>query len=86
MYEHRPGASFGTLRSLIGWARLKGIKGVILDYLQLVGGKKANETEEYHRYTLYANAGTESAPALWLRSPGPHFSTEPPPFQQWTAA
>jgi replicative DNA helicase len=149
LYEHRPGANFNTLRGLIGRARLKGIKGVILDYLQLVAGKKANETEEYHhravaqwlaniatetglwvliaaqlnqegntrggeglrlacdqylvlhrqedqpeawiemqesRYTLYANAGSEAAPAIWLRSPGPHFSTEPPPFRQGTAA
>lgn len=48
MYEHAPGATFADLRSIIARARLKGIKGVILDYLQLVEGKQKGETEEYH--------------------------------------
>jgi replicative DNA helicase len=48
LFEHAPGATFNELRGIIGRARLKGIRGVILDYLQLVGGKAPKETEEYH--------------------------------------
>lgn len=33
---------------MIGRARIRGIKGVIVDYLQLVGGKRKQDTEEYH--------------------------------------
>jgi replicative DNA helicase len=48
LYEHAPGATFNELRGFIGRARIKGIKGVILDYLQLVQGKAPKDTEEYH--------------------------------------
>lgn len=48
IYEHAPGAGFDEIRAMIGRARLAGIKGVVLDYLQLVGGKGKTETEEAH--------------------------------------
>ena len=67
VYEHAPGATFGTLRSIIGRARLKGIKGVVLDYLQLVGGKGRNETEEYHHRRVaqwLADMGRQTG--LWV--------------------
>jgi replicative DNA helicase len=48
LFEHAPGATFNELRGIIGRARIKGIRGVFVDYLQLVGGKQRNETEEYH--------------------------------------
>jgi replicative DNA helicase len=49
IYEHAPGASLDQVRGMVARAITgAGIKGVILDYLQLVGGKERNETEEYH--------------------------------------
>lgn len=48
-YEDCPGATFDQIRAIVGRHLAAGkIKGVILDYLQLVGGKAKNETEEYH--------------------------------------
>jgi DnaB-like helicase C terminal domain len=145
LYEHAPGATFKRLRSIVGRARLKGIKGVILDYLQLVGGRTPKDTEEAHlrevaqwladvarqtglwvlvaaqlnqdgnvrggeglrlacdqyyalhrhkgergawlemeesRYTIYQRVGNETAPGLWLRNHGPHFSDDPPPLAE----
>jgi replicative DNA helicase len=49
IYEHAPGASLDQIRSMVSRAITgAGIRGVVLDYLQLVGGKGRNETEEYH--------------------------------------
>ena len=49
LYESAPGASLDEVRRMVSRAVVThGIKGVILDYWQLVGGKGRNETEEYH--------------------------------------
>jgi replicative DNA helicase len=48
LYEHVPGARFAEIRRLIARAHQRGIKGVVLDYLQLIGGRNPKETEEYH--------------------------------------
>jgi replicative DNA helicase len=49
LYESAPGASLDEVRRMVSRAVVtQGIKGVILDYWQLVGGKARNETEEYH--------------------------------------
>lgn len=49
VYEHHPGASLDDIRAMISRHIVKNdIKGVILDYWQLVGGKAPRETEEYH--------------------------------------
>lgn len=49
VYEHVPGASLDEVRRMVAQAVVAhGIKGVILDYWQLVGGKAKNETEEFH--------------------------------------
>lgn len=48
-YEAAPGASLDEIKRKVARAIIhRGIKGVILDYWQLVGGKQRNETEEYH--------------------------------------
>ena len=49
LYEHCPGASFNELRGIVSRAQLLGIKGVIVDYLQLVGGKASKDTEAAHQ-------------------------------------
>jgi replicative DNA helicase len=49
IYEGAPGASFDDLRRMVGRAVVRHrIKGVILDYLQLVGGRPKSDTEEQH--------------------------------------
>lgn len=49
IYEGVPGASLDEVKRMVSRAVIhKGIKGVILDYWQLVGGKGKSETEEYH--------------------------------------
>jgi replicative DNA helicase len=49
LYESAPGASLDEVRRMVSRAVVThGVKGVILDYWQLVGGKARNETEEYH--------------------------------------
>src|SRR5262249_15203950 len=48
-YESAPGATLDEVRRMVSRAVVQhGIKGVILDYWQLVAGKARNETEEYH--------------------------------------
>ena len=48
-YERAPGATLDEVRRMVARAVIqRGIKGVILDYWQLVGGKERHETEEYH--------------------------------------
>lgn len=49
IYEYHPGATLDDIRAMIARHVVKsGIKGVILDYWQLVGGKAPRDTEEYH--------------------------------------
>lgn len=49
LYEHAPGLSFDDLKTSIMRAVLhRQIKGVIVDYWQLVSGKAKSDTEEYH--------------------------------------
>lgn len=49
LYEAAPGASFDDLRKMVGRAVVRHrIKGIFLDYLQLVGGRPKSETEEQH--------------------------------------
>lgn len=49
LYEAAAGASLDDLRRMVSTAVVRhGIKGFILDYWQLVGGKPAKETEAYH--------------------------------------
>jgi replicative DNA helicase len=49
VYEHIPGIGFDDLRRAVSAAVVRHkIKGVVLDYWQLVGGKAKSETEEYH--------------------------------------
>jgi replicative DNA helicase len=49
IYEGAPGASLHDVLRMIGRAIIKHrIKGVVLDYWQLVSGKVKNESEEYH--------------------------------------
>jgi hypothetical protein len=49
IYESAPGASLDQVRGMISRAIVRHkIKGVVLDYWQLVGGKAKGETEEYH--------------------------------------
>lgn len=49
IYEAAAGASLDDLRRMISTAAIRhGIKGFILDYWQLVGGKPPKETEAYH--------------------------------------
>ncbi len=49
IYYDAPGATLEQILRHIGLARIKyGINGFILDYWQLVGGKKQRETEEAH--------------------------------------
>lgn len=49
LYLGAPGITFDDLKMAIGSAILKyGIKGVILDYFQLVGGKSQRETQAQH--------------------------------------
>ena len=53
VFEHSPGASLDDIRAMIGRAiATRNVKGVILDYLQLVGGKSPRDTEEYHLRTV----------------------------------
>jgi hypothetical protein len=35
---------------------------------------------EESRFTAYCNVGGESMPGLWLHTVGPHFSADPPPY------
>jgi replicative DNA helicase len=48
LYEHAPGITLLGLRAKIAQAAKQGITGVILDYLQLVGGRAPKDTEEAH--------------------------------------
>lgn len=49
IYEAAAGASLDDLRRMVSTAVIRhGIKGFILDYWQLVGGKPGKETEAYH--------------------------------------
>lgn len=49
LYEGAPGATIDEIRRMIARAKMQhGITGVILDYLQLVGGRSRHETEEQH--------------------------------------
>lgn len=49
IYEAAAGASLDDLRRMVSTAVVRhGIKGFILDYWQLVGGKPGKETEAYH--------------------------------------
>jgi replicative DNA helicase len=49
VYEHAPGASLDEIKRMVSRAIVqKGIKGVIVDYWQLIAGKARHETEEYH--------------------------------------
>lgn len=49
IYEHAPGGDLDEIRNVISRAIVRNqVRGVILDYWQLVGGKQRNETEEYH--------------------------------------
>jgi replicative DNA helicase len=49
VFEHRPGASLDELRAIAGnMVTNHGVKGIIWDYWQLVGGKPKGESEEYH--------------------------------------
>lgn len=49
-YEHRPGIDRDELLQLITRAQVRhGIKGVIIDYQQLVRGRKRDETQEQHQ-------------------------------------
>ncbi len=67
LYEHTPGISFGALKGIIGRARLQGIRGVILDYWQLVQGRGSKETEEAHlRAVAQWLADTAVATGLWI--------------------
>jgi len=53
VYEHGAGSSLDDIRRMVAAAQAKyKIKGVFLDYWQLVGGKQAKETEEYHLRTV----------------------------------
>lgn len=49
IYEHQPGATLDDVRAMISRAvAVRGVRGVFLDYLQLVQGKGRSDTEEYH--------------------------------------
>ena len=49
IYEALPGGRFDDLKRVVARAIVRNrIKGVILDYWQLVGGKEPRDTEEYH--------------------------------------
>lgn len=49
-YEHRPGIGRDELLQLITRAQVRhGIKGVIVDYQQLVRGRQRDETQEQHQ-------------------------------------
>lgn len=49
VYEHSPGATIDEVRRMVARAVLHhGIKGVILDYWQLVTGIQKGQNEEYH--------------------------------------
>lgn len=49
-YEHRPGIDRDELLQLITRARVRhGIKGVFIDYQQLVRGRRKDETQEQHQ-------------------------------------
>jgi replicative DNA helicase len=47
-WEHRPGATFDEVRAVIGRARMLGIKGCFVDYLQLIQGKNTRDSEARH--------------------------------------
>ena len=67
LYEHAPGCSFAELRGIVARARLKGVKGVIVDYLQIIEGKEKGETEESHHRRVaqwLANMGRDTG--LWV--------------------
>jgi replicative DNA helicase len=53
IYEHKPGATLEELRAMVSrhLAKRK-IKGLIVDYLQLIGGKSKQDTEELHLRTV----------------------------------
>lgn len=49
IYYDAPGITFNQLRQAVGSAYINhGIKGFILDYWQLVGGKESRDSEAYH--------------------------------------
>ncbi|MBE0532639.1 MAG: hypothetical protein IH626_17585 [Rhodospirillales bacterium] len=49
IYEGAPGASFEQIRAMVArHIAARGIKGVVLDYWQLVGGKSPRDSEEWH--------------------------------------
>ena len=53
LYEDAPSATLDQVRGMIARAVVtRGIKGVVLDYWQLVKGKAPQETEEYHLRTV----------------------------------
>jgi replicative DNA helicase len=65
-YEHAPGASLNELRGIVGRNRSLGIRGVIVDYLQLVTGK-GKDTEEAHlRNVAQWMADTARQTGLWF--------------------
>ena len=49
IYEYHPGATLDDIRAMAARHIVKNnIKGLVVDYWQLVGGKAPRETEEYH--------------------------------------
>ena len=68
IYEALPGGSFGDLRRVVARAIVRHrIKGLVLDYWQLVGGKEPRDTEEYHlRMVAQWVADTCRKHGLWV--------------------
>jgi replicative DNA helicase len=49
IYEHAPGLSFDDLQRMVyGAVMREGVKGVIVDYLQLVGGQQRGQSKAEH--------------------------------------
>jgi replicative DNA helicase len=143
VFEHRPGATLSDVKRFVAREAMRGAKGIIIDYWQIIQRRDPRENEEYHlrtvaqwladaarklgiwiliaaqinqegntrggeglklacdmyfdlnrekaeagawlkmeesRFTAYCDVGTETMPGLWLHKIGPHFSADPPPY------
>jgi replicative DNA helicase len=143
IFEHRPGATLSDVKRFVAREAMRGAKGIIIDYWQLIQRRDPRDSEEYHlrtvaqwladiarklgiwiliaaqinqdgntrggeglklacdmyfdlnrekdqygawlkmeesRFTGYQDVGSETMPGIWLHKVGPHFSADPPPY------
>jgi replicative DNA helicase len=143
VFEHRPHATFSDVKRFVAREAMRGARGIVVDYWQIILGRDPRDSEEFHlrivaqwladtarklgiwiliacqvnqegntrggeglklacdmyftlhrekaesgawlemeesRFTAYCNVGAETMPGFWLHKIGPHFSADPPPY------